>query len=159
MPNSFFLTLVTEYRSGKIQAQGESLMGDHAILKNDRRGWRQHDDHLKGMIRLNGDLNATFKAIKKNGEEIDAALAQIVKALRLQPSKSSTPQVYTDNTRAILNAPHNPYMTPAATRQHHKGVVTILRLLEKQVEQSGRVNKIFKELRRHQLALRNMFKR
>jgi hypothetical protein len=49
-------------------------------------------------------------------------------------------------------------MTPAAIKQHHKSVEAIVKLMAKQTELSVRLNKVFKELYRHQVAIKKMFK-
>ena len=134
-------------------------MGDHARMKGDRRGWQEHDDHLRAMVKLNRELEVIFAAIEKNGREIGVNLNRVVESLALQPSKSITIEAFAENTRAVLSAPHNPDMMPAAIRQHHKSVKEIVRLLRKQIEQSARLNKTFKELHRHQFAIMKMFKK
>jgi hypothetical protein len=134
-------------------------MGDHAVMAEDRRGWKIHDDHLKAMIKLDRELERIFGAMDKNGREIGANLDRIVECLGLEPDKSTTIEAFAANTSIVLAAPHNPDMTPAAIKQHHKSVEAIVRLMRKQTELSVRLNKVFKELYRHQVAIMKMFKK
>ncbi len=133
-------------------------MSDHVAMEGDRRAWKKHDDHLRAMIKLLRERAVISAAIEKNRQEIEVNLTRVLESLALQPSKSNSYEALAEDTRAVLAAPHNPDMTPAAIRQHHKSVIAIVRLLQKQIEQSARLNKVFKELYRHQLALRKMFK-
>ncbi len=134
-------------------------MGDHAIMAGDSKGWRVHDEHLRAMIKLTHETVVTRTAIDKNSREIGASLTRIVESLGLEPSTNATLEASAENTRAVLAAPHNPDMTPAAVRQHHKSVEAIVRLLQKQIEQSERLNKACKGLYRHQFAIMKMFKK
>jgi hypothetical protein len=134
-------------------------MGDHVVMAEDRRGWKLHDDHLRAMVKLDRQLEVISAALEKNGREIGVNLNRIVEALGLQPNKSIAIEAFAANTKAVLSAPHNPDMTPAAIRQHHKSVEAIVRLLRQQTEQSARLNKTFKELYRHQFAIMKMFRK
>jgi hypothetical protein len=134
-------------------------MGDHAVMAEDRRGWKVHDDHLKAMVKFNRELERIFAAMDKNGREIGVNLNRVVECLGLEPSKSTTIDAFAENTSIVLAAPHNPDMTPAAIKQHHKSVEAIVRLLRKQTELSAQSNKVFKELYRHQFAIMKMFKK
>jgi hypothetical protein len=133
-------------------------MGDHAVMAGDRRGWKAHDDHLRAMVKLDREMERIFAAIEKNGGEIGTNLNRIVECLGLEPSKSTTIEAFAENTSIVLAAPHNPDMTPAAIKQHHKSVEAIVKLMAKQTELSVRLNKVFKELYRHQVAIKKMFK-
>jgi hypothetical protein len=133
-------------------------MGDHAVMAGDRRGWKVHDDHLRAMVKLDREMERIFAAIEKNGGEIGTNLNRIVECLGLEPSKSTTIEAFAENTSIVLAAPHNPDMTPAAIKQHHKSVEAIVKLMAKQTELSVRLNKVFKELYRHQVAIKKMFK-
>jgi hypothetical protein len=121
-------------------------MGDHAVMAGDRRGWKMHDDHLRAMVKLDREMERIFAAIEKNGGEIGTNLNRIVECLGLEPSKSTTIEAFAENTSIVLAAPHNPDMTPAAIKQHHKSVEAIVKLMAKQTELSVRLNKVFKEL-------------
>ena len=134
-------------------------MGDHARMKGDRRGWKEHDEHLRATVKLDRELERIFRTIAKNGREIGVNLTRVAESLALQPSKSTSIETFAENTKAVLAAPHNPDMTPAAIRQHHKSVEAIVRLLRQQTEQSARLNKTFKELYRYQFAIMKMFKK
>ena len=133
-------------------------MGDHAVMAGDRRGWKVHDDHLRAMVKLDREMERIFAAIEKNGGEIGTNLNRIVECLGLESSKSTTIEAFAENTSIVLAAPHNPDMTPAAIKQHHKSVEAIVKLMAKQTELSVRLNKVFKELYRHQVAIKKMFK-
>ena len=133
-------------------------MGDHAVMAGDRRGWKVHDDHLRAMVKLDREMERIFAAIEKNGGEIGTNLNRIVECLGFEPSKSTTIEAFAENTSIVLAAPHNPDMTPAAIKQHHKSVEAIVKLMAKQTELSVRLNKVFKELYRHQVAIKKMFK-
>ncbi|HXN84772.1 MAG TPA: hypothetical protein VN867_01820 [Candidatus Binataceae bacterium] len=127
-------------------------------MAGDRRGWKVHDDHLRAMVKLDREMERIFAAIEKNGGEIGTNLNRIVECLGLEPSKSTTIEAFAENTSIVLAAPHNPDMTPAAIKQHHKSVEAIVKLMAKQTELSVRLNKVFKELYRHQVAIKKMFK-
>ena len=148
-----------EYRPHKSGPIRGFHMGDHAVLADDLRGWKKHDDHLKATVKLERELQVISKAIRKNGREIGENLNRVVESLALEPSKSTTVEAFAENIRAVLSAPRNPAMTKAAIRQHHKSVEVIVRLLGKQTELSARLNKTFKELYRHQSGIMKMFKK
>ena len=134
-------------------------MGDHAVMSGDLKGWKTHDDHLRATIRFTREVLKRYRAIEKNGRELAKCSAQITQSLVVTTSSQTDEKFFEDNTRVIINAPHNPEMTPAAIRKHHQSVEKIVRLLKEQIEQSAQLNKAFKELYRHQYAIMKMFKK
>jgi hypothetical protein len=134
-------------------------MGDHLRMEGDTKGWKAHDDHLRAIIKLTGEVLKRYKAIDKNGRKIAGCSARIAESLTLKPSTYRTEEFFADNTRIVIRAPHNPEMTRAATKGHHKNLEDIVRILEDQVEQSALLNKAFEGLREHHQALVDMFQK
>ena len=134
-------------------------MGDHALMSDDKKGWKTHDDHLRGTIRFTREVLKRQRAIEKNGRETAECLGRITDALGVTKGSPTDDKFFEDNIRNIINAPHNPEMSPAAIKQHHQNVEKIVRRLKNQIEQSAQLNKAFKDLHRHQNAIMKMFKK
>ena len=133
-------------------------MADHIALEGDKEGWRKHDAHLRAIMRLTTEVLKRYELIRENGRNIAKCSARITRSLRVETSPYKTGKFFVDNTRRILDSPHNPRMTRSAIKAHHDNVEQIVRSLRDQVVQSRRLHDAFTELHEQQYALMMMFK-
>jgi hypothetical protein len=133
-------------------------MADHIQLEGDKEGWKKHDAHLRAIMRLTREMLKRFELIRENGTRIAKCSTQITRSLRVKTSGHKDGEFFVDNTRRILDSPHNPKMTLGAIKTHHQNVEQIVKILRDQVTQSGRLHDAFTELHEHANALMMMFK-